>query len=574
MINLKGKPFYLDGEAIEWVNNTRDGMTDDEKVGQLFMLESVSGDPEDLNNYFEKIQPGGFMHRPNPCKILQKAATELQAKSKIPLLVAGNLGSGGNDVAIDGQPYATPMGVGATGNTDYAYKQGVMCGETGKIIGVNWTFAPVSDINCNFMNSAIQTRSYGDDPDKVSEMAAAFIKGVQSVGVAACFKHFPGDGIDFRDQHVTPSVNSLNCKEWDESFGKIYKKAIEAGALTCMVGHITQPAYSMKLDPSLTYDKCLPASLSKELMTGMLREKLGFNGMIVTDATQMAGMSAQIKRDEAVPLAIEAGADMFLFYRDFDEDIDYMRQGLKSGKLSSQRLDEAVTRILATKAALKLHKGIPHMGDAKTMCKPEYIQWAQNIADDSITLAKNLRSDLFPITPDRYKNVILYSHVSENIDAPVMRPEAEKIVMGNKQELFEYFVLKMQEEGFNVTVYSEEMAVEKKLNAYHSKEAIKQYDISIHFANVQKEHGRAPRILYNGHCANDAADTDMYIPTVLISMTSPYLLADAPRVKTCINCYTPEKHVVDALLNKLTGRSPFKGKSPVDQFCGLEDTKF
>ena len=155
-----------------------------------------------------------------------------------------------------------------------------------------------------------------------------------------------------------------------------------------------------------------------------------------------------------------------------------------------------------------------------------------------------------------------------------MRPEMGKFLAGDKEKLFRYFVEKLKIEGFETEVYTEELGQEKKLNAYHSREEVKQYDLVIHFANVEKEHGRAERLMYQGHCANDAPYTDMYIPTILISVTSPYLLADAPRVKTAVNCYTNTEEVVDALIDKLTGRMPFTGKSPVDPFCGLEDTKW
>lgn len=574
MINLKTNPFFLDDEAEKWVYDTLARMDDNDKIGQIFCLESISGEVADMQHCYDTFQPGGAMHRPNRIAGLRVAAGEMQKRVQIPMLIAGNLCHGGSDVSVDGQPYATAMGVGATGDTEYAFRQGVLCGESGKVGGANWAFAPVCDINMNPMSSVINIRGYGDRAEEVGDMAAAYIKGVQSVGVAASFKHFPGDGVDFRDQHVTLSVNSLSCQEWDDTFGKVYKKCIDAGSLTCMIGHITMPAYSMKFNPSLNYGQCLPGTLSKELMQDLLRGQLGFNGMIVSDAAQMAGMAAQLTREDAVPLCIEAGCDMFLFYRDFDEDVEYMRRGLENGKLSRRRLDEAVTRILAVKAALGLHKGVPALPPEEDLHKPEYKDWAYEVSDRAITLAKNLREDLFPITPERYRKVIVYSHVSKNVEPPVMRPEMNKIVMGDKQALCNYFIRKLEDEGFEVTLYDEEMAIENKLNSYHSKEAIKEYDIAFHFANVQNESGRAARILYQGHCSNDAADTDMYIPNVLISMASPYLLADAPRVKTCINCYTAAPHVVDVLVDKLVGRSEFKGISPVDQFCGMEDTKW
>lgn len=573
MIDLKGNPFYLKDEDIEWVENIKSNMTENDMIGQLFMLESISGNVDDLKPVLEKFVPGGLMHRPNLSQDMKKTTDELQRLVDIPLLVAGNVCHGLGEICFNEQVFTTNMGVGATNNSMHAYRQGVMCGEGCNEVGINWTFAPVADINMNYMSSVIGTRSYGANAKQVSEMAAAYTKGVQENGVAACFKHFPGDGVDFRDQHVTPSVNSLSCEEWDDTFGKVYEKQIEEGALTCMIGHITMPAYSMRLNPSLTYGECLPASYSKELLTGLLREKLGFNGLVVTDAAQMAGMCASLPREVVVPLTIEAGCDMFLFYCDFFEDAEYMKNGLTNGILSHERLEEAVTRILALKAALGLHKQTRRDSSYRKN-QQIFDDWTTQACCESVTLVKNLRDDLFPITPERYPKIIMYSHVSENIDPPVMRPEMGKFAAGDKEKLFRYFVEKMRKQGFDIEIYTEELGIEKKINAYHSREKMKQYDLSIHFANVEKEHGRAERLVYKGHCANDAPYTDMYVPNILISVTSPFLLADAPRVKTCINCYSNTEKMVDILIEKLIGKSAFIGVSPVDPFCGLEDTKW
>lgn len=574
MIRLTEKPFYLDAEAVKWVEDTLAQMTDNDKIGQLFMLESVTGDKKDLQSALDRFEPGGLMHRPNLSRAMRNASEEMQAEmKKIPLLVAGNVCHGMGEIAFDEKVYLTNMGVGATGDTLHAYRQGVICAEGCNEVGINWTFAPVCDLNLNYMSSVIGIRAYGSDVDLVSDMSAAFIKGVQENGVAACFKHFPGDGVDFRDQHVTPSVNSLSCEEWDRTYGKIYQRMIDEGAMTCMAGHITQPAYSMKLNPDLTYGECLPASFSRELLTGLLREKMGFNGLIVTDAAQMGAMCASLPRESVVPLSIEAGCDMFLFYCDFEEDAAFMENGLKNGILSRKRLDEAVTRVLALKATLGLHKSVFRESHYREQAEL-FDRWTKEACQASVTLTKNLREDLFPITPERYPKLLLYSHVSETVDPPVMRPEMGKFLAGDKEKLFRYFVEKLKKEGFETEVYTEELGQEKKLNAYHSREAVKEYDLALHFANVEKEHGRAERLAYQGHCANDAPYTDMYIPTILISVTSPYLLADAPRVKTAVNCYTNTEDAVDALIDKLTGRTPFTGKSPVDPFCGLEDTKW
>ena len=223
-------------------------------------------------------------------------------------------------------------------------------------------------------------------------------------------KHFPGDGCDEVDQHILTSVNNLSCDEWDQMYGKVYGGLIEAGAQTVMVGHIAQPAYQKLYNPDFP-EKLIPATLSPELLKGLLRKKLGFNGLIVTDSTCMVGFSCAMKREKAVPYAIEAGCDMFLFNKDLDEDYQYMLNGYKQGILSEQRLDEAVTRILATKASLGLHKKpktqiVPDERALEILRSKEHVTWARNSADKAVTLVKDT-DHILPLDPRKTRKVLL-----------------------------------------------------------------------------------------------------------------------------------------------------------------------
>lgn len=195
-----------------------------------------------------------------------------------------------------------------------AYRLGKVSCSEGAAVGCNWAFAPVVDIDRNWRNPITNVRTYGDDPDRVLECGLNYMKAAKEENVLVAIKHFPGDGCDEVDQHILTSVNSLSCEEWDATYGKIYGGLIEAGAQTVMVGHIAQPAYQKLYNPDFP-DKLVPATLSPELLKGLLRKKLGFNGLIVTDSTCMVGFSCAMKREKAVPYAIEAGCDMFLSIR-------------------------------------------------------------------------------------------------------------------------------------------------------------------------------------------------------------------------------------------------------------------
>lgn len=598
-MNLKGNPFFLDEKAIAWVHRTLDAMDDDARIGQLFVLETKDCDLDALRRKFEVVKPGGLMFRMNPAEAVRRTVEETNRWSDVPMLHAANLCNGGRDIADEGTLFASPMAAAATADPEMARRLGEVCGSEGVSVGVRWTFAPVADLDLAWRSPITNTRTFGSDAARTADMAAAFTSGVQMSGMAACMKHFPGDGVDDRDQHLTVTVNSLSCEEWDATYGVVYRRLIAEGAMSCMVGHITQPAWSRRLNPGLTEADCLPGSLSRELMTGLLRERLGFNGLIVTDDSQMAGMQIPMPRAQAVPASIAAGADMFLFQRDLSEDVGFMREGLRSGILSRERLTEAVTRILAMKAAVGHHLLNPDSrqtpagtwpneahgaesasesaagavagaatgaaaGAAAVLPERErHAAWAGECAERSITLVKDLQG-LLPLSPVRHRRILFYEHVSGPMTRPGCRPG------DGRESATDRFVRLMEAEGFEVTRWSRETGVA----AGGSVKAVEAFDLLLHFVNVGWGGASGmPRIRWDGVCGDDSPLFGASVPTLAVSMNSPYMLIDMPRVKTFVNGYMPAPHFVDATIEKLMGRSPFAGVSPVDPFCGRSDTR-
>lgn len=229
MINYKENPFYLSDEQISWVEETYKNMSDDEKIGQLFCPIVFTKDPQELKNLVNSRHIGGMLYREGPGAELLEAHRVLQEASRIPLLTASNLEYGGNGSAVEGTYYGRQMLVAASGNEERAYQLGKVSASEGAAVGVNWTFAPVVDMDRNYHNPITNVRTYGDDPQRVIAMGKAYMKGCMEEGVATAVKHFPGDGVDERDQHLLTSVNSLSCEEWDETYGKIYEAMIQAG---------------------------------------------------------------------------------------------------------------------------------------------------------------------------------------------------------------------------------------------------------------------------------------------------------------------------------------------------------
>lgn len=565
MSNLKLKPFYLSDEDIKWVEDTLSGMSQDEKIAQLFCLIAYNSEQDFLLNLAKNVQPGGVMCRPMPAEDTRLSIETLQKNSKIPMLIAANLERGGNGVMQEGTSLGSPLAVAATNDYEMATKLGTVCGREGSAIGVNWSFAPIIDIDYNFRNPITNVRTFGSNPELVTHMGVNYVKSVQNEGVAASIKHFPGDGVDERDQHLVTSINSLSCEDWDATFGEAYKACIDAGALTVMIGHIMQPAYSRKLTPGIKDEDIMPASLAPELTTTLLKEKLGFNGLVVTDATTMAGMTIPMARERAVPLTIAAGCDMFLFTKNMEEDFSYMKKGIEDGIITQERLHDALTKILALKAALKLHKKqvdgtyLPNL-DKAFQYKDEHKKWAAECADKAITLVKE-EEGVLPITPSKYKRVLLYPIESEAGFAYSVRVGAV--------DLFKEALIK---EGFNVDVFEPIQGFEGMMTPV--KSMTDNYDLMLYIANMgTRSNQTSIRIEWQLPMGANVPAFMETIPTIFVSVENPYHLLDVPRVKTFINTYASTDVMLDSLMDKLTGRSTFKGTSPVDAFCGMWDTR-
>ena len=577
MIDLKAKPFCLNDTDIQWVNDTLSAMTLEEKAGQVFCPMGFSDDPGLLHHMLCDLHVGGMMYRPGPAAYIQNTHRALQSMAKIPLLLAANTENGGNGLAFEGTSFGQPMAVAATDDPENAYRMGYTACAEGAALGLNWSFAPIVDINYEFHNPITNVRTFGSDVERVIACGSAYMRGAKENGVAVSIKHFPGDGVDERDQHILTSVNSLNREEWDASFGKVYSTLIGQGAETVMVGHIALPAYASE------EEKYLPASLSRSIMTGLLRQKLGFNGLISTDATPMVGFTAAMPRERAIPAAIAAGADMILFNKDLDEDYRFLLSGIESGIVTPARLDEAVTRILATKAALRLHEKqkngtlVPGPEALGVVGCEKHRTWAKAVADDAITLVKDTQR-LLPLSAKKYKRVYL------NVIQRDMDPASP--VVQSWKTLFE-------KEGFAVTVRDRRVQItvqdmgdipgmsdEKKALMHEMYrpvgEAKKAYDLYVYICNMENASNNTTlRLNWNVAfgLGDDAPWFVSEVPALMISTAYPYHLFDAPMVKTYVNAYAGTADFRAAVMDKLMGRSPFRGVSPMDPFCGREDTR-
>jgi len=570
MIDLKAKPFYLDDSGIEWVMRTLKSMDYLQKIGQLFCEIAWEAPGADLDRLFSNIEPGGVMFRIEPGQEIQKKARYLQGKSRIPLLVASNLergGSGGNGGLLDGTYFGAPMQVAATDDETQAYRLGTIAGREGSAVGINWTFEPIIDIDYNFNNPITNVRTYGSDPQRVLRMARGYMKGARENGMAVCIKHFPGDGVDFRDQHLLASVNSLSVEEWDRSYGNLYRTMIDEGANTVMASHVLMPALSRLINPKIKDKDIMPASLSRELVTGLLRDRFNFNGLIATDATQMVGFTAAMKREKAIPSAIAAGCDMLLFTINQKEDVEYLLRGIDSGQVSPERIDEAVTRVLGLKASLRLHEKqeegslVPGDKSLNVLKCEEHLSWARECADKSVTLVKDTEG-LLPISPRTARRILLCVVTNEPVDE----------TKHTRESLL--FKESLEHEGFTIHDFDIEKVPGGINTTAGMHEYAGKYDLMIYYANMRvASNQNSVRVEWSNFLASDAPKYVKDLPTIFISFSNPYHLMDVPMVSTYINAYSSSEYVVSAVIEKLLGRSDYVGKSPVDPFCGLWDTR-
>lgn len=601
MVNLKAKPYYLTDSQVEWVEKTIKSMTTDEKIGQLFVHLTGSYEEEAVKGEVERMHMGGIRFNPLEKEKMWEMNHNFQKFSKVPVLSAVNVEMGGNGAAKDGTFVGSEMKIAATGDAEYAYQLGRIAGLETRATGSNWAFAPIVDLVKDWHHPGIATRGWSKDPDTIIEMSKAYFKGMKESNVPCAIKHFPGDGSDERDPHICLSVNNLSMEEWDKTYGKVYEAMFAEGVQSIMPGHIIMPAYQRYFYKKNTgkdlEDKDLkPATISREILTDLLRGKLGFNGTVVSDASHMVGLTGAGKRSDIVPGAIMAGIDMLLFFNDIEEDFGYMKNAYLDGRLTEERLDEALHRILALKAVAGLDNWsmdkFPTKEGLSAIGAEENRFYAKEIAEKGITLVKSTEK-LFPISPEDHKRILLVSvgpHPNQFLAAAGMALDGSKLTNDLKA--------KLEERGFEVTIYVDPIAkimeiVKEKgpgvladlkkggagnKGLYGMKQKVSDltdnYDMVLCFANVpgtMKTNQRLEWAISKGGWDNPWYVDEL--PTVFVSFNCPFHLADVPQIKNFINCYDSHEFTLNALIDKMTGVSEFEGKSPVDAFCGFLDTR-
>ncbi|WP_117190228.1 glycoside hydrolase family 3 protein [Rhizobium terrae] len=547
--HLTKAPFDLDREAVAWVERMFRTLDETARAAQLFNLNSRGTDRQTEIARIRHLKPGGitrFFNADGAGEREHMAA--LQAEANVPMLVSADL-EGSRMSLPFGTAVPNPLALAAVDDVSLTEAISDLMAREARSVGINWSFTPVLDINAAFRSPIVATRGFGSDPALIERHALAQIRVFQRLGLAATVKHWPGEGYDERDQHLVTTINPLSMKEWRASFGKLYKAAIDQGVKSVMSAHIALPAYIFERDVQAEEEAYLPASVSKALNLDLLRGELGFNGLIVSDASEMAGLSSVMPAREAKVEIIASGCDMVLFSSDPEMEIAAVRDAVHDGRITAERFVDAVTRVLALKASLGLHQDVR---------MPAYIvdRAAKKMAEDAFARAPTLVKDrhaTLPLDPAKHRRILV---VSGGIVEPMRSARLD----------FELPTM-LENEGFAITLhrYGTPLDTEGQdlvLYLFGEETLLTRGRIFLDWLSLHGDFRAAMKRPWTG------------LPTVMISFGFPYYLYDAPRMPAYINAYSTHEAMQKAVLEALMGRTPWNRKSPIDPYAGAPDARF
>lgn len=563
----------LDGEGVKWAEKTLKKMSLEEKIGQLFMvmvrvefMNSESPEYLQLRDTIRRYHIGSvvmsvpfdgpFLYRNQPYEAAS-LLNRLQRESKLPLLVAADLERGVSMRLYGAAVFPHAMAFGAAGKTDYAERFGRITAGEARAVGVHWNFFPDADVNSNPLNPIINTRSFGEDPSQVGDLVAAYIKGAHAAGMLTTAKHFPGHGDTGTDSHLGVAQVNADLARLETVELPPFRRAIEAGVDAVMVAHVTVPA--LEPDPKRV------ATTSPTIASDLLAGKLGFKGIVVTDALDMGALTrlyaANIGR--AAVDCFKAGNDLLIIPADLPASVQAMIGAVRRGEISLERLDAAVAKILRLKASVGLHRArLVDLDELpRRVGKPENVAFGQQVADEAVTLVRDngkvlpiqRRGTVSPTLPyqkaeeaqDRLVVVIL---------SPDVRTDSGRVLETQ---------VRMRVPGAKILYADSRIAAGMTDELVETAGGAEKVIVAAYMVP-------APGAVKNMTSMNDPSGTLLQRilarapeKTVVAAMGNPYLAASFPEIQTYIctfsNATVSEVSVVKALF----GETPIRGRLPV-----------
>lgn len=522
-------------------------LTLDDKIGQLLCYDlsglMEEGNLEKIESYAKNTFPGSLFIWGVTKEKVDTARKIFEKYSKLPILVASDVEYGPGSICHhdSGEVYLPhAMAWGACDDPDLIEKAHIATAERCRELGVHWSYSPVVDISMNMNCPEANTRAISDSADQVIKIASAAVRGMQSAGlmVAGC-KHFPGEGVDGRNTHMTVSYNNLPFDEWMNTIGRVYKEMFKAGAASVMVGHIALPSYD---EPMNDWVGCPPCTFSRKLMTELLKGELGFDGCIVSDAMTMAGAAVVVPYDKVAVEFIKAGGDMVLFPK--IDYFDHIKNAVLSGEIPMERLDDAVLRVIRLKEKARLFedeaevlKGIEH--------KYDLAELAKQIEEKSITLVRNYGNIVpFDLKPGAKVVMVNLQKDGDQLQNAISLSEMEK---------------ELKDRGFEVKVFVNPGRPDVT-------EALNEADATFVNIKISPDNyiGGTLRLSWIHTALMWSGFLTRYENVVFASFGDPYKLYDYPYVKNYINVYSSTPGSQRAYVRAVLGEIPFEGKSPIE----------
>ena len=531
-----------DGEA-RWVEETLKSLTLRERLGQMLMtpvqVEQATGERlEDLKRQLKELGLGGVVVRGGSPETVAALTNELQRAARVPLFVGADYERGLRmQMKSAGTPFTNNMGVAAAGDTRAAFEQGKFTAQEARAVGVNWLFGPVADLNNNPDNPVINIRSFGEDPRRVAEFVAAAVRGTREGGALSTVKHFPGHGDTAVDSHIgLPTIRADRARL--ERLELVpFRAAVAAGVDSVMTAHVALPA--------LTGDD-LPATLSPKVTTDLLRRELKFDGLVVTDSLGMGAITKGFPGGEASVRAILAGADVALTPPELKASLDALEEAVNKDRLTRERVDESVRRILRAKHRLGLsaQRTVDAQAVRSRVERPEALASARRVAENSITLLRDGKG-LLPLDAKRAASAafVVVAADDDPEEGRTFVPQVQSRVQGAR-------VLRVDTKtgaGDYDALLGEATKAETIVVAAFVKRAAGKGTVAL--PERQAEFVR--RLIKTGK------------PVAVVAFSGPYLVRQFPEAAAFMVAYGIEDVAQEAAARVLFGDAPARGRLPV-----------
>ncbi|MGI8789107.1 MAG: glycoside hydrolase family 3 protein [Pyrinomonadaceae bacterium] len=554
-------------KAYKWADKRLKKMSLDEKIGQMIniginarYLNQSSPEFLELKRQVVENKIGGITVFVGDVYETVHLINRMQELAETPLLISSDFETGVAMRFQDTTNFPWNMAIGATGNPEFARREGAITAKEARALGVQWAFAPDADVNNNAENPVINVRSYGENPADVARFAAAFTQGLQSGNVLATAKHFPGHGDTATDSHRGLPVIDLPKTRLEQVELVPFKSVIDAGIGSIMIAHISLPQIdATRVEPLkqpiknfysnaqvVTENTTMPATLSPTIVTEILKKEMNFDGLIVTDAIDMNGLTLYFTQEEAAVRAVLAGDDVLLKPASADAVIKGLKDAVTSGRISEERINESARKILAWKYQLGLveNKITPLEAIDKIVSGDETRQLADEISDNAITLVKR-ETGVLPIQKD--KKVFLLGVTNGD----------------DRFSVASTFLRTLRQSGVNAeAIILDDRASEDEINAARKKAAEADVVIAGLFGRVRSGAKNSVGIPEAGaKVLRELLQTDKKV--ISVSFGNPYLLNNFPEMKTYVVAYGDMSSLQRATARALVGEIDFKGKLPI-----------